>query len=66
MSFRQEVKERQLEIRKTIIIEASSDTVFKTITEQEKLTQWYPDQATLKPRVLGKVRFTTIKEIHPE
>jgi uncharacterized protein YndB with AHSA1/START domain len=66
MSIRDEVKERQLEIRKTIIIEASSDTVFKAITEQEELTQWFPDQAILEPRVLGKVRFTTLKELHPE
>jgi uncharacterized protein YndB with AHSA1/START domain len=66
MSIRDEVKERQLEIRKTIIIEASSDTVFKAITEQEELTQWFPDQAILEPRVLGKVRFTTFKELHPE
>jgi uncharacterized protein YndB with AHSA1/START domain len=66
MSIRDEVKERQLEIRKTIIIEASSDTVFKAITEQEELTQWFPDQAILEPRVLGKVRFTTLKELHPD
>jgi uncharacterized protein YndB with AHSA1/START domain len=66
MSIRDEVKERQLEIRKTIIIEASSDTVFKAITEQEELTQWFPDQAILEPRVLGKVRFTTLKDLHPE
>jgi uncharacterized protein YndB with AHSA1/START domain len=66
MSIRDEVKERQLEIRKTIIIEASSDTVFKAITEQEELTQWFPDQSILEPRVLGKVRFTTLKELHPE
>jgi uncharacterized protein YndB with AHSA1/START domain len=66
MSIRAEVKERQLEIRKTIIIEASSDTVFKAITVQEELTQWFPDQAILEPRVLGKVRFTTLKELHPE
>jgi uncharacterized protein YndB with AHSA1/START domain len=66
MSIRDEVKERQLEIRKTIIIEASSDTVFKAITEQEELTQWFPDQAILEPRVLGKLRFTTLKELHPE
>lgn len=44
----------------------STDTVFKAITEQEELTQWFPDQAILEPRVLGKMRFTTLKEIHPE
>jgi uncharacterized protein YndB with AHSA1/START domain len=66
MSIRDEVKGQKPEIRKTIIIEALTDTVFKAITEQEELTQWFPDQAILEPRVLGKVRFTTLKQIHPE
>jgi uncharacterized protein YndB with AHSA1/START domain len=59
MSIRDEVKGERPEIMKTIIIEASTDTVFKAITEQEELTQWFPNQAILEPRVLGKVRFTT-------
>jgi uncharacterized protein YndB with AHSA1/START domain len=66
MPIKDEVKERKPEIRKTIILEALSDTVFKAITEQEELTQWFSDQAILEPKVLGKVRFTTLKEIHPE
>jgi uncharacterized protein YndB with AHSA1/START domain len=66
MPIKDEVKVRKPEIMKTIIIEALSDTVFKAITEQEELTQWFPDQAILEPKVLGKVRFTTLKEIHPE
>ena len=36
--------EHNLEIKKTIIIDASSEVVFKAITEPEELTQWFPDQ----------------------
>jgi len=32
--------EHNLEIKKTIIINASSEVVFKAITEPEELTQW--------------------------
>ena len=37
--------EHNLEIKKTIIIDVSSEVVFKAITESEELTQWFPDQA---------------------
>jgi uncharacterized protein YndB with AHSA1/START domain len=30
------------------------------------LTQWFPDQAILEPKVGGRVRLVTLKEIHPE
>ncbi len=66
MSIKDELEEKNLEIRKTIIIEASPDAVFKAITKQEELTQWFPDQAILEPKVAGKVRFITFKEIHPD
>jgi activator of Hsp90 ATPase-like protein len=56
--------EHNLEIKKTIIIDASSEVVFKAITEPEELTQWFPDQAILVPKIGGKVRFVTLKEIH--
>ena len=56
--------EHNLEIKKTIIINASSKGVFKAITEPEELTQWFPDQAILVPKIGGKVRFITLKEIH--
>lgn len=66
MSIKADENQRNLEIRKTIIIDASIDTVFKAITDQEELTQWFPDQAVLEPRVSGRVIFTTIKNLHPE
>ena len=58
--------EHNLEIKKTIIIDASPEIVFKAITEPEELTQWFPDQAILEPKVGGRVRLVTLKEIHPE
>jgi uncharacterized protein YndB with AHSA1/START domain len=65
MSIKDEPKEQNLKISKTIIIEASPEIVFKAITEPEELTQWsMGDQALLEPRVGGKVRFITLKETH--
>jgi len=65
MSIKDEPKDQNLKISKTIIIEASPEIVFKAITEPEELTQWsMGDQALLEPRVGGKVRFITLKETH--
>jgi uncharacterized protein YndB with AHSA1/START domain len=66
MSGEDELEDQKMEIRKTIVIDASPEVVFKAITEPEELTQWFPDQAILVPKVGGKVRFVTLKEIHPE
>lgn len=54
--------EETIEIRKTIIIDASLEVVFKAITDPEELTQWFPDQAILEPKVGGKVKFSFYKE----
>ena len=54
--------EETIEIRKTIIIDASPGVVFKAITDPEELTQWFPDQAILEPKVGGKVKFSFYKE----
>jgi uncharacterized protein YndB with AHSA1/START domain len=50
MSLRDELKQQNLEIRKTIIIEASPEIVFKAITEPEEITQWfrYADQSNCR------------------
>ncbi|TBR23971.1 MAG: SRPBCC domain-containing protein [Candidatus Nitrosotenuis sp.] len=48
----------ELEIRKTIEIDASPETVFKALSNQEEITQWFPDQAILEPKVGGKMKFT--------
>lgn len=55
-----------LQIKKTIEIDASSEVVFRALTEPQKLTKWFQDQVILEPKVGGRVRFVTLKEIHPE
>jgi uncharacterized protein YndB with AHSA1/START domain len=44
-------------IRKTIIIDVSVDIVFSALTDPEQLTNWFPDQAKLEPKVGGAVQF---------
>jgi uncharacterized protein YndB with AHSA1/START domain len=51
-----------IEIKKTIVIDAPPDIVFKAITDPAELTNWFPDHAILEPRVGGKVRFSFFKE----
>jgi uncharacterized protein YndB with AHSA1/START domain len=48
----------ELEIRKTIEIDASPEIVFEALTNPEFLIQWFPDQAILEPKVGGKMKFT--------
>ena len=51
MSGEDGLEDQKMEIRKTIVIDASPEVVFKAITEPEELTQWFPDQAILESRV---------------
>lgn len=46
------------EIKKIIEIDASTKIVFKALTNIEDLTQWFPDQGTIEPKVGGKMNFT--------
>jgi uncharacterized protein YndB with AHSA1/START domain len=62
MSTREEETRQDLEIRKTIVIDASPEVVFKAITEPHELTQWFPDHAVLEPKIGGRVRFSFYKE----
>lgn len=48
----------ELEIRKTIEINASPEVVFRALSVQEEITQWFPDQAILESKVGGKMKFT--------
>ncbi|HZD36049.1 MAG TPA: SRPBCC domain-containing protein [Nitrososphaeraceae archaeon] len=50
------------EIRKSVVIDAPPDVVFKAISDDKELTDWFPDLAIFEPRVGGKVRFTFYKE----
>ena len=49
--------EKKIVIEKNIVIDASPEVVFKAITDQEELTNWFPDQAILEPKLGGKVKF---------
>lgn len=50
------------EIKKTIIIDASPDVVFNALTDEKELTNWFPDQAKLEPRVGGSMQFKFFEE----
>lgn len=45
-----------------MIINASPEIVFKAITDPDELTNWFPDQAILEPRVGGKMKFSFFKD----
>ncbi len=55
-------QEETIEIKKSIVIDASPELVFKAITDPNELTNWFPDNAIFDGRVGGKVRFTFNKE----
>jgi uncharacterized protein YndB with AHSA1/START domain len=50
-------KEETLEVMKNIVIDAPPEVVFKAITDQNQLTNWFPDQAILETKVGGKMKF---------
>jgi uncharacterized protein YndB with AHSA1/START domain len=50
-----------IEIRKSILIEASPEVVFTAITDPNELTKWFPDQAIFEPRVGGKMKVSFYK-----
>jgi uncharacterized protein YndB with AHSA1/START domain len=53
----QQEEEETIEIRKSIIIDASPEVIFKAITDPNELTNWFPDQAILEPKIGGKMKF---------
>ena len=54
-------KEETLEVTKNIVIDAAPEVVFKAITDQNELANWFPDQATLETKVGGKIKFSFYK-----
>jgi uncharacterized protein YndB with AHSA1/START domain len=54
-------KEETLEVTKNIVIDAPPEVVFKAITDQNELTNWFPDQAILETKVGGKMKFSFYK-----
>jgi uncharacterized protein YndB with AHSA1/START domain len=62
MSTKVDRAEETIEIKKTIIINASSEVVFNAITSPTELTHWFPDNAVFEGRIGGQVRFSFYKE----
>ena len=54
-------KEEILEVTKNMVIDASPEVVFKAITDQNQLTNWFPEQAILETNVGGKMKFSFYK-----
>ena len=54
-------QEKIMEVNKNIIINVPPEAVFEAITDPQQLTQWFPDQAILEPKVGGKMKFTSYK-----
>ncbi len=46
-----------MEIKKELIIKSSPSQIYKAITNQEQLTQWFPDVVSLEPKIGGKICF---------
>jgi uncharacterized protein YndB with AHSA1/START domain len=57
----QERESEIMEIRKTILIDASPEVVFNAIIDPNEFTNWFPDQVILEPKVGGKVKFSFYK-----
>jgi uncharacterized protein YndB with AHSA1/START domain len=55
-----------MELRKTIEIDAPAPVVFSALTDSKELTQWWPDIGTFEPKVGGKFHFTFLAERHKE
>jgi uncharacterized protein YndB with AHSA1/START domain len=49
------------EIKKTIVVDAPPQAVFKALTDEQELTQWFPNQAKMEARVGGSVEFRFIR-----
>jgi uncharacterized protein YndB with AHSA1/START domain len=45
------------EIRKTIVVDAPPEVVFKALTDEEELVQWMPSEAKIDAREGGKFEF---------
>jgi uncharacterized protein YndB with AHSA1/START domain len=45
------------EIRKTLTIDAPPQVVFRALTDEEELVQWWPYEAKIYPRVGGRFEF---------
>jgi uncharacterized protein YndB with AHSA1/START domain len=62
MSSKEKQQAEKIDIEKNIVIDASPEVVFRAITNQVELTNWFPDQAILEPKLGGKVKFNFYKD----
>jgi uncharacterized protein YndB with AHSA1/START domain len=62
MSSKEKQQAEKIDIEKNIVIDASPEVVFRAITDQVELTNWFPDQAILEPKLGGKVKFSFYKD----
>ena len=59
-------KKKEIAIRKSKIIRAEPKVIFSALTEPEKITEWFQDEANLDKWAGGKIILVTRKEIHPD
>ncbi len=45
------------EVRKTVVVDASAEVVFKALTDEKELVQWMPSEAKMDARVGGGFEF---------
>lgn len=59
-------KRQENTISNAKIIQAAPNVVFNALTQPEKITEWFQDEANLDNRVGGKIILVTRKKIHPD
>jgi uncharacterized protein YndB with AHSA1/START domain len=62
MSSKDKQQTEEIVIEKNVVIDASPEVIFKAITDPKELTNWFPDQAILEPKLGGKVKFGFYKD----
>ena len=45
------------EIRKTVVVDAPPEVVFKALTDEKELVRWMPQEARMDPRLGGEYEF---------
>jgi uncharacterized protein YndB with AHSA1/START domain len=51
-----------LEVRKTIEVDAPADVVFRALTDERELVKWLPQEARMDARVGGQLQFKYHRE----
>lgn len=45
------------EIRKTVVVDAPPEVIFKALTDEKELVKWMPQEARIDPRLGGEYEF---------